>query len=139
MSRADKKIRMEKSAVIWKLDCKQSLMKVVSSNLTSPNFFNSLIIDYNFTNWILENHYRLLQGRQKNSTDFKCIFMPLNMTRVFELSPLKMGCKQKRLGDSIYGWNSSCQYRRPSLYAVFLSANLYICDWKMAFFLEPIL
>jgi len=27
----------------------------------------------------------------------------------------------------------------PSLYAVFLSENLRICDWKMVFFLEPIL
>ncbi len=31
------------------------------------------------------------------------------------------------------------QYRWPSLYAVFLSAILRICNWKMAFFLKPIL
>jgi len=31
------------------------------------------------------------------------------------------------------------KYRRPSLYAVFLSAISCICDWKIAFFLEPIL
>jgi len=30
-------------------------------------------------------------------------------------------------------------YRQPSLYAVFLSAILSICDHEMAFFLEPIL
>jgi len=30
-------------------------------------------------------------------------------------------------------------YRQPSLYAVFLSAILCICDPEMAFFLEPIL
>jgi len=31
------------------------------------------------------------------------------------------------------------QYRGPSLYAVFLSAILHICKWKIGFFLEPIL
>jgi len=31
------------------------------------------------------------------------------------------------------------RYRRPSLNAVFLYANSRICNWKMAFFLEPIL
>ena len=37
------------------------------------------------------------------------------------------------------GASSHCLYRRPSLYAVFLSAISCICDWELAIFLEPIL
>jgi len=40
--------------------------------------------------------------------------------------------KAKKL--SSYVWTSLLNYRRPSFYAVFLSAILHICDWKMAFF-----
>ncbi len=36
---------------------KFSILKVMSSNLTSSNVFISLIIDYNFTNLILESLY----------------------------------------------------------------------------------
>ena len=41
--------------------------------------------------------------------------------------------------QAIKGHSKNIQYRQPSLYAVFLSSILRICDPEMVFFLEPIL
>ena len=65
----------EPSAEIRKLGCKQSLMKVVSSNLAPANFFLSFL---SLIETFQIEHFRklrLLQGWLNKATDFECNFM----------------------------------------------------------------